>query len=157
MRHENHLIIKHPHELLRDYPVVVALSVEWGDQDILAHVNNTVFLKWCETSRVVYLEKSGLWRFVKEEGRGPIIAALSCNYRRPVTFPDTIHVGSRVTRIGRSSFRMEHALVSLAQDAVVAEVDSTMVFVEYSSGKTHAVPPDVREAMERLEGRTLSS
>ncbi len=157
MRHDHSLLVKHPHEALREYPLVIAVTVEWGDQDTLQHVNNTVFLKWCETARVVYLEKTGMWPYIKNEGRGPIIASISCDYRRPVTFPDTIQVGARVTKIGRSSFRMDHALVSLAQDAVVAESSSTLVFVEYASGKTHPVPPPVREAMEKIEGRSFSS
>lgn len=157
MRHENSVLAKHPHELLRDYPVVVSLAVEWGDQDILQHVNNTVFLKWCETARVVYLEKAGMWQFIKAEGKGPIIAAISCDYRLPVTFPDTVQVGARVTRIGRSSFRMEHAVVSLAQNALVAESHSTLVFVEYAASKTLPVPQSVREAMENIEGRPLSN
>ncbi len=143
-------------EILRGYPVVVPLSVEWGDQDAFAHVNNTVYLKWCETARVVYLEKIGMWQMIKAEGIGPILASIACDYRQPVMFPDTVQVGARVTRIGRSSFRMEHVIVSDALDAVVAESHSTIVFIEYSKGKSLPLPQHIRGAMEKLEGRPLS-
>ena len=156
MQPENSLIVEHPHQALRQFPIVISLSVEWGDQDSFAHVNNTVYLKWCETARVVYLGKIGMWQLIKNDGVGPILASINCDYRQPVVFPDTVQVGARVSKIGKSSFRMEHAVVSLAQDAVVAESHTTLVFIEYSRGKSLPLPKDIRLAMERLEGRPLS-
>jgi acyl-CoA thioester hydrolase len=150
------MIVEHPHEALRGFPVAISLSVEWGDQDSFAHVNNTVYLKWCETARVVYLGQIGMWQMIKNDGVGPILASISCDYRQPVVFPDTVQVGARVSKIGKSSFRMEHAIVSLAQSAVVAESHTTLVFIEYKRGKSLPLPKDIRLAMERLEGRPLS-
>ena len=147
--------LEHPHEALRAYPVVVSLTVEWGDQDSFAHVNNTVYFKWCETARVVYLGRIGMWEIIRTEGRGPIVASVGCDYRRPVTFPDTVQVGARVTKIGNSSFRMEHRVVSVSQNAVVAEADSTLVFIEYENNQSLPLPDRFREAMEQMEGRAL--
>jgi acyl-CoA thioester hydrolase len=148
--------LEHPHELLRDYPVVISLAVEWGDQDTLGHVNNTVFLKWCETARVVYLEQIAMWQMIRAEGKGPILAALSCNYLYPVTFPDTVQIGARVGKIGKSSFRMAHHVVSLKENRIVADSDTVLVFVEYKLNKSLPVPQNIRDAIERLEGRPLS-
>ena len=148
--------VDHPHELLREFPVVISLAVEWGDQDSFAHVNNTAYLKWCETARVVYLEQIEMWQLIKTEGVGPILAALSCNYRHVVTFPDTVQVGARVTKMGNSSFHMEHAVVSLAQNRVVADADTVVVFVEYERNRSLPVPANLREAMEKLQGQPLT-
>jgi len=145
-----------PKNLLRQFPVVVSLEVEWGDQDSFGHVNNTVYLKWCETARVVYLERTGMWPLIKNQGRGPIVASIACDFRRPVVFPDTVLVGARVSKIGRSSFRMEHSVVSVSQNAVVAESHSTLVFIEYEMGKSLPLPAEIRRAMEQLEGRPLT-
>ncbi len=157
MHRKPSLVVEHPHHILSDFPIVIALQVEWGDQDSFGHVNNTVFLKWCETGRVVYLERAGMWQMIKAEGIGPILASISCDYRRQVTFPDTVQVGTRVSKIGNSSFRMQHAVVSLGQDALVAESDSTLVFLEYEHNKTLRVPDEMRAAFERLEGHPLHS
>ena len=145
-----------PKDLLCQFPVVVSLEVEWGDQDAFSHVNNTVYLKWCETARVVYLGKVGVWQMIKDEGRGPILASISCDYRQPVVFPDTVLVGARVSNIGRSSFRMEHSVVSVSRNAVVAEAHSTLVFIEYEKGTSLPLPAEIRQAMEQLEGRPLT-
>ena len=148
--------VDHPHELLREFPVVISLAVEWGDQDSFAHVNNTVYLKWCETARVVYLEQIEMWQLIKTEGVGPILAALSCNYRHVVTFPDTVQVGARVTKMGNSSFHMVHEVVSLAQNRVVADSDTVVVFVEYQRNRPLRVLTSLREAIDKLEGRPLT-
>ncbi len=149
------LIVASPHGLLHSYPVVVSLSVEWGDQDLFEHVNNTVYLKWCETARVIYLEQSGMWDWIKSRRAGPTLAAITCDYRRSVTFPDIVQVGARVSSIGRSSFRMEHAIVSIRQNLLAAESSSVLVFVSYDSYRSLSLPAELRQAMERLEGKPL--
>jgi len=148
--------LEQPHELLRDYPVVVSLAVEWGDQDSFGHVNNTVYLKWCETARVVYLEQIAMWQMIEAEGVGPILAAIGCNYRRPVTFPDTVQIGARVSKIGNSSFHMVHHIVSLKENLIVADSDSVLVFVEYKRNQSLPVPGNMREAIAQLESRKAS-
>ena len=86
---------KHP-EALGDYPIVIALPILWGDQDAFGHVNNTVPIRWFE-SWIAYLEHGGLGHIMDSSGLGPILAAISCNYRRQMHYPDTVHVGSRVS------------------------------------------------------------
>src|SRR5262245_35070253 len=116
-------------QLLADFPVVVTLPVQWGDQDAFGHVNNTVYFRWFETARIAYCDRLG---FEGGPGRlAPILAAISRNYRRQVKFPDTVHVGARVTSIGRSSLKMEYRLVSERLAAVAAESDSTLVAFDY--------------------------
>jgi acyl-CoA thioester hydrolase len=92
---------------------------------------------------------------MREHKIGPILAAIACDYRRQVTFPDTVHVGSRVTRIGRTSFAMEHALVSASARAVAAEGRSTLVVFDYQANTPVPVPDDVRRAISALEGKDL--
>ena len=149
--------MKKVHEALRGFPVVITLTVEWGDQDAFGHVNNAVYFRWCETARVVYLERIGMWRRISADGHGPIVASIGCNFRKQVTFPDTVLVGARVTRIGNSSFRMEHVVVSEAANAVVADSDSTLVFYDYNLGKPFPLPDDLRQAIVALEGGAVAS
>jgi acyl-CoA thioester hydrolase len=145
------------HESLAGFPVVVAAPVHWGDQDSFGHVNNTVYLRWCETARVEYLSRIGLMVASPAEGVAPIVASVACDYRRPVTYPDTIHVGTRVTRVGTSSLRMEHCVVSERLNAVVAEAHSTVVMLDYQQNRSVPVPEDARHAIERLEGGAPSA
>ena len=81
---------------------------------MFGHVNNTVFFRWFESARIAYLDRIGLSRLMAGEQIGPILASITCNYRRQLTFPDTVEIGSRITRIGRTSMTMIHALHSRA-------------------------------------------
>ncbi len=142
------------HESLSDFSLVISLPLQWGDQDAFGHVNNTVYLRWCESARIEYLQRIGLW-MINDDGIGPILANISCDYRKPLTFPDTVHIGVRVDKIGNSSFRMDHVVISEQLKIVAAEVRSTIVVVDYRRGKSVPVPEPVRAAIEKIEGRVF--
>ncbi len=139
-----------------DYPIIFSIPVQWGEQDMFGHVNNVVYLRWCETARILYLEAIGLWELLRTIKVGCILAQLTCNYIKPVTFPDTVHVGARVTKIGNSSFKMEHAIFSETL-GLVADADSTLVVYDYNVGKSCAMPAEVRAAIASLERQRSES
>jgi acyl-CoA thioester hydrolase len=138
---------------LDGYPVLSEIAILWGDEDAFGHVNNVSYLRWAESARVDYLRKIDFFPPLPPEGIGPILASITCHYRRQLTYPDTVVVGTRVTAIGNSSFRMEHRIVSRASGEVVADVDSTIVAVDYTMGKGVRVSEKVRRAIADLEGR----
>ena len=129
--------------------------MHWGDQDALGHVNNIMYLRWTETARIEYLSRTGVWHGLARERTGPILAAISCDYRLPLTYPDTVYAATRITALGNSSFKMAHRIVSGNRGAVAAELDSTLVWFDYGAGKPLALPPAVRDAIEKLEGKPL--
>lgn len=147
--------MKLPHESLEQFPVIISFPLLWGDQDTLGHVNNIVYLRWAETARIEYLARTGVWNGSAIERIGPILATISCDYRLPLTYPDTVYAGTRITAIGNSSFRMAHRIVSSNRRAVAADLDSTLVLLDYSAGKSVALPAEVRVAFEKLEGKPL--
>src|SRR5262249_28652762 len=106
---------------------------------------------WCETARVDYLRRIELFPELPPKGLGPIIASVTCHYRRQLKYPDTVAVGTRVASIGNSSFLMMHRIVSRNLRDIVAEAESAMVTVDYSSGKPERVPDPVRKAIAQLE------
>ena len=142
-------------ELCKGFPVWILLPIQWGDQDAFGHVNNTVYLRWFESVRIAYARQIDLGDVVEGKRVGPILAAICCQYRRQLTFPDTVHVGARITRIGRSSLTMEHRVVSESLQAIAAEGDSTLVTFDYAAQKSIALPADVRARIEALEGKVF--
>ena len=143
------------HALLAGYSVVIALPVQWGDQDALEHVNNVVYFRWFESARIAYFRRIGLMDKWDARQLGPILASSSCDYRRSIVFPDTVRVGIRATRIGRSSIGLEERIISEQQKALAAEGTSTVVYYDYAAGRPHPVPNELRRAIEGLEGRAL--
>ena len=151
--------MKHCHESLVDFPVVVTIPLLWGDHDAFGHVNNLAYLRWSETARVEYLMRIGFWPPLPPAGVGPILASISCDYKHQLTYPDTTYTGARVSRIGNRSFQLQHRVVSKSLDMIVAEVLSTIVVLDYANNKAVPIPEQCRKAIEELEpqlvGRSL--
>ncbi len=140
---------------LAGYPVVIRLPVQWGDMDAFGHVNNTVYFRWFESARIAYFDRLDVWQRRPEDDLGPILAAIQCDYRRQIRFPDHVSVGARVEKIGRSSIVMAHALVSEAAGQLAAQGTSTLVMFDYRAQKPHPVPDELRAKLSGLEGRAL--
>ena len=68
-------------EALHGFPIVIRIPIQWGDQDAFGHVNNTVPIRWFESARIAYLEQIGLSDKGSAGALGPILAAISCNYK----------------------------------------------------------------------------
>jgi acyl-CoA thioester hydrolase len=62
-------------------------------------------------------------------------------------------IGARVTRLGRSSLTMAHAVWSDRQQAIVADGDSAIVIFDYASQRPVRISESIREAIATLEGR----
>ena len=132
---------------LADFSTVVTLPVQWGDQDAFGHVNNAVPLRWFETSRIAYLEDNGLAHLMTGDGLGPIVASITCNYRRQVLYPDTIRVGTRIAELGRSSMTLGHAVFSNSHRAIVADGQTVVVFFDFQRQRPTRIPPEIREKL----------
>ncbi len=133
------------------YPVSVDIPVAWGEMDAYGHVNNAVYLRWFETARMAYFGGTGVEDRKATDGVGPILARATVDYRRPITFPDTVRVEVTVTRLGRSSFTMAYRLHSRALGALAAEGESVVVMVDYRSGSTVALDEGLRRRILELE------
>jgi acyl-CoA thioester hydrolase len=135
------------------FPVSVEIPVAWGDMDAYQHVNNVVYLRWLETSRIAYFERLGLVEQKERDGVGPILARTAIDYRLPVTYPDRVRVDISVTRVGGSSFTMSCRVWSTALQAEVATAESVIVNYDYRAGRTAPIDGALRQAIAALEAR----
>ncbi|MDA1251434.1 MAG: thioesterase family protein [Planctomycetota bacterium] len=143
-------------DTLEGFPVLVEFPIQWGDQDALAHVNNVIYFRWWETSRVTYAKRIGMFggdTFPHDRPRtGSVLAGMQCNFRKQLNWPDSVRVGSRVKRVGNSSLEIEHRLLSANVDGVIADAVSTMVAFDFDQQKTVRVSDEIRAAIRTLEG-----
>src|SRR5260221_6019536 len=99
---------------LAHHPVLLTWPVQWGDQDAFGHVNNVVYFRWMESARIEYFRLAGLGTDVSGQGAGPILASIKCDFRRQLTYPDTLLVSASIASIGRTSLKMTHVVHSTA-------------------------------------------
>ncbi len=99
-------------EKLQDFNLVEEIPVRWGDMDARGHVNNTVYFRYFESSRIALFHKLKVYEDMEEIGDAPILVYTHCNFKAPVIYPDTIFVGVRIVSIEESKVRMTHSIVS---------------------------------------------
>ncbi len=135
---------------LNDFPVTMRISVMWSDMDAYGHVNNSKYFKFFEMIRHLFYEETGLFQMKERIGIGPILKKLSCEYIRPVSYPDTITVGIRIRSVGESHIVMEYAVFS---DVVglAAAGEGVVVTFDYSAGKKTPVSDTVKKAIEKIQ------
>ena len=149
-----------PRDLPGDFGHRVTIDVRFADTDAMGHVNNAVYLTYCEMARIRY------WTDVTGEPVAPghegaeslILAEARISYRAPVFHTERITVESRASHIGRSSFTLEHRLTAGAPGVaprLVAVSDSVLVRYDYATERPVALDDRYISAIETFEGRPL--
>jgi acyl-CoA thioester hydrolase len=139
--------------LLAGWPVVIEFPVAWGEMDAYQHVNNAVYFRYFESSRLAYIHALDWPEIERQTQVGPILASVQARFRKPLTYPDTVAVGSRVTTVSDDRFVMEHVVVSERLGAIAAEGSGVLVAYHYGELRKAPLPPELRERIGKLEGR----
>lgn len=140
------------HEQLRGYPVAIEIPVAWGEMDAFQHVNNVAYVRYFESARVAYFERAGMFPRLPDSPVGVILASIACRYKLPLTYPDRVLVGVRVTQVLEDRLTMHHRVVSQRHGLVAAEGDGVIVTYDYAALRKAPVPESLRRAIEALEG-----
>lgn len=121
------------------------MTLRWGDLDALGHVNNAKYFVYLETARLNFLQQFGVWEHGRKPRTGPILAHISCDFRKELTFPATIRIGSRVSRLGNKSFTLQQNIFQEGSPDPFAASVSVVVWIDYADGKTVPLPDRFRE------------
>ena len=139
---------------LAEFPVVVVEDVSWGDMDSFRHVSNTVYFEYFQNARIDYMTRLGWFDLMARDGLGPIVASTQARFRKPVTYPDRLHIGARVIAVAADRITFEHKLVSERWADLAAEGQCVIVSMDYNSGVKAPLPASVLAGIASLEGRT---
>lgn len=121
-------------------------GTRYGDLDPNGHVNNGAINAFFEEARVAF-RREGLAEECGDVLKGFVVAHFSVDYLASLGYPSQVEVGTVVTRIGRSSFGLAQAIFEGATCIAAAEV--VAVHTDPATGKAVALPPEVRDALER--------
>ncbi len=139
----------------------VEIVVRMADTDAMGHVNNAVYLTYCEMGRIHYwTDVTGEPIALGTEGAESLILAEARNtYRAPAFHGEIVTVESRARRIGHSSFTLEHRLLAAIPGGtprLVAVSESIVVRYDYTTARPVALSAAHIVAIEAYEGRPLT-
>lgn len=133
-------------------------KVRFSDTDAMGHVNNACFFTYMEQARVAYLRrlapdvdyKAGLKSFPF------ILADIQCSFKTPLYVDEIVIVSISVDSIGTKSFVFDYRLTEQNTGRTVATGRSVQVLFDYVKEVSFAMPEDMRQTIEALEGRSLA-
>jgi acyl-CoA thioester hydrolase len=136
--------------LRADYRFYSTIQTRWFDNDVYGHVNNTVYYSYFDTVIAHLLMHEGGLDPRQSEIIGYAVET-GCRFHRPISFPDLVHAGLRVGRMGKSSVRYEIALFCNDEKNASAEGHFVHVFVDRTSQRPASIPDGIRSVLERVQ------
>ena len=132
------------------FPVKLVHRVAWGEMDAFGHVNNANYLRWFESARIAYFERIKVGISARDASAWvPILGRATIDFRKPVTYPDTVTLEATVTKFGNTSFTMAYRAVSPVL-GLAAEGEAIVVLLDGAGNKV-PLPPELKKAIEQLE------
>ncbi|CAL1714428.1 unnamed protein product [Somion occarium] len=106
-------------------------QVVWGDHDSFQHVNNVRYVRFFESGRIKWMTSLGdeiggpekAEAMLKGNGISLILKSISVNFKRPVTYPDTLLIAHKPHT--KNTFSSAHTSVGGAEKNGSRSPDST--------------------------------
>jgi acyl-CoA thioester hydrolase len=131
------------------YKHFLTIPTRWMDNDVYGHVNNVVYYSYFDTVVNDYLMQHGGLDYRNDTIVGLVVETM-CQYKKSLAFPESIDVGLRVAKIGKSSVRFEIGIFRQGDDEPAAFGHFVHVFVERAVQKSVAIPELMRAALQKI-------
>jgi acyl-CoA thioester hydrolase len=132
-----------------DYPHFLAIPTRWMDNDVYGHVNNVVYYSYFDTVINRFLiEAADL-----DPHRSAVVGMAvetTCRFHRSLAFPDLVHAGLRVGKLGTSSVRYEVGIFRNDEPDACSDGHFVHVFVDRATQRPVPIPAPIRAALETL-------
>ena len=142
---------------MKGFSASTTFRVEYGDTDGQGRVFYANYWRFFDRGRCAYWVQLGLSEEeIRHIEHATVMVDVHCTYRAPALFWDRVRVGTRITQLGRSSLRMEFAVVNDSTQDLMAEGHAILVNVDLSSNTSVPFPPEFKAKVQALEGASLA-
>lgn len=131
-----------------DYELYRTLGTRWGDVDIYGHVNNVEYLSYFDTAINGWYLDAGMLEMGRSE-HVFLVVETGAQYFSEIIFPDVVHAGIRVIKLGRSSVTYDIALFTNDNNVACARGRYTHVLVDHKTRRPVAIEGHKRQCLER--------
>jgi acyl-CoA thioester hydrolase len=122
----------------------MVIPIRWGDMDAMGHVNNTIYFRYMEQTRISWFEAMGFKPDPK--GEGPVIVNARCSFIKQFEYPGDVLVKHYLGEVGRSSFETRAEMTRTDnQNIVYAEGGAKCVWVNFPKQKSAALSDDLKQ------------
>lgn len=131
------------------FKVIRPIPTRWMDNDHYGHVNNVAYYSYFDTAVNGFLiEASGTdIRALPAIG---VVKESGCTFFSGASFPDTIHAGLAIERIGNTSVVYRIALFREGDEDACAVGRFVHVYVDRATRRPSPIPDVIRAALNQL-------
>ena len=120
----------------------ITMPLRWGDMDAYGHANNTVYFRFYEEARIVWLAELGLGK--AEDPTGPVIIKTSATFLKELAHPATVEVRTYADKAGNTSLDTYHTLTDTETGTLYAEGYAKIVWFDRTKRTSMALPDKLR-------------
>ena len=132
-----------------DFKVLRPIATRWMDNDHYGHVNNVAYYSFFDTAVNGFLMEATR-ADIRDLPAIGIVAESSCRFVSAISFPDSIHAGLALERVGTSSIVYSIALFRGDSEVPCAVGRFAHVYVDRGTRRPVTIPDVVRQAVELL-------
>ncbi|MFQ3251604.1 MAG: acyl-CoA thioester hydrolase [Glaciecola sp.] len=131
---------------LNDFAYHLPITTRWMDNDMYGHVNNVHYYSYFDTVINQFLIEKARFDPVTSQQIGFIVKS-SCEYLRPVSYPEKLTGGFKVERIGNSS--VDYIVGIFNNEEMLSAIGQLRhVFVERQSQKPMPISGELLAALK---------
>ena len=134
-----------------EFRFFIPMPTRWGDADQNGHINNAMFVRYLESGRLDYYAEILNKDFDQSPHPGFILASLQIDFLKQVNHPAELSIGTRVSRLGNSSFESDGAIFLAEDETPVVISRSVCVWFNYDKNCSERMPQAARDAVIKYE------
>ncbi|MEO1796469.1 MAG: thioesterase family protein [Pseudomonadota bacterium] len=123
--------------------------VRFGELDILAHVNNTAYLRWFENFRITYFQTYGIADYKGGEVPRIVLRQIGVDFLAEMTLGEGYIVTGRTASMRNTSFRMEYAVWA---DGGIRATGWAILVLLNQQGEKIPLSNEIRETLKARDG-----
>lgn len=125
----------------------IEIQLRWSDQDLLAHVNNATIMTLVEEARIraiTELRQQSEWNGSLDM----VLRTATTQFLRPVMYEDSVTINVWISRIGNTSFVLQHEL--LQDGEICVTVEAVVVLFDAEKQVSRQIPDTLRAVLESV-------
>src|SRR5438477_8929925 len=122
----------------RSWNFYYTTEVRFADVDMFGHVNNAAYLTYVESARVAYY--TAVTGLTEPREFGMTVASAKIDFLKPIFFGQSVHVYTRIGRIGNKSWTLGHELCDSETGELMATASTVNVYYNYKTDQSEPIP-----------------
>jgi acyl-CoA thioester hydrolase len=134
-------------------PIRVRYS-EIDGQKIVFNAHYSTYIDIATTEYFRHVLGDRLQQLADDHTFDPVLRKITLEFIKPAKLDDVLDVSCRVTKVGKSSFELNHKI--MRNDELLVKAEVVQVNYDMSSGKAQVIPHKIKETLIHFEKLDIS-